>query len=260
MLDLSTQIGRILKAALDLAATRPWREVTLADIAEEAHVPLADLRDHVSTKSDLLAKLLRTIDGEVLRQAGKSSADLSKRDALFEVVMTRLDLLQPYKPALQSIYASGGADFSLAAPYLASQHWMLQAAGIGTEGLSGGARVAGLALAYASVFRTWLDDEDPGMGKTMAALDRHLRRGESALGNLEKAGSFLGRFGKALGEAARATAKAAAERRSPPDPAPAPASPAPSGMEPAPATPPYGAPSAPQPPEPPAQGADKPAS
>ena len=32
-------------------------------------------------------------------------------------------------------------------------------------------------MLYASVLRTWVDDEDPGQARTMAALDRELARG-----------------------------------------------------------------------------------
>lgn len=204
MLDLSTQSGRLMKAALDLAAAKPWANVTLAEIAEAAGLGLDVVRGEFGSKSDLLARLLRTIDDAVVRTAPKPGAEQSKRDALFEVIMTRLDLLAPYKAALKSIHASGSADFSLAAPYLASQHWMLQAAGIGTDGIGGGVRVAGLAVLYAQVFRTWLADDDAGQGKTMAALDRHLRRGERALNGVQEAGAVLGRFGKLAREAVKA--------------------------------------------------------
>jgi hypothetical protein len=39
-------------------------------------------------------------------------------------------------------------------------------------------RAQGLALLYASVLRTWLDDTDPGLARTMAALDSALARGQ----------------------------------------------------------------------------------
>ena len=117
--------------------------------------------------------------------------------------MTRFDVLGPHKAALKSIHASGAADFALAGPYLSSQHWMLQAAGIGTDGATGALRVAGLGLAYASVFRVWLEDDDPGLAKTMAALDRRLRRGERTLGGIEQLHTAVSRFGEALQELAR---------------------------------------------------------
>ena len=107
MFDQSSPKGRILKAALDQAALAPWADVTLADIASAAQVPLADMRGLFATKSDILAGLLEAIDDEVLRQAPKPGQDQSKRDALFEVIMSRFDVLAPYKAALKSIYASG---------------------------------------------------------------------------------------------------------------------------------------------------------
>jgi hypothetical protein len=39
-------------------------------------------------------------------------------------------------------------------------------------------RAQGLALLFASVLRTWVDDDDPGLARTMAALDRALARGQ----------------------------------------------------------------------------------
>jgi hypothetical protein len=73
-------------------------------------------------------------------------------------------------------------------------YWMLEAAGIGTDGATGGLRVAGLAAVYASVFRVWLEDDDPGHARTMAALDRRLRRGERSLRNFGQASSVVHRF------------------------------------------------------------------
>ncbi|MGH9810464.1 MAG: hypothetical protein ACRD9W_24995, partial [Terriglobia bacterium] len=111
-----------------------------------------------------------------------------------------------------SIYSSGAADFALAGPYLSSQHWMLQAAGIGTEGPLGGLRVSGLAVIYASVFRIWLDDEDPGLARTMAALDRRLRRGESAVRTFEQVGGAAYRLASDTRGFLRTVLRAAAGR------------------------------------------------
>jgi hypothetical protein len=71
---------------------------------------------------------------------------------------------------------------------------MLEAAGIATDGPTGALRIGGLALTYASVFRVWLEDDDPGLARTMAALDRRLRRGERTMRSIEHAGSVLNRL------------------------------------------------------------------
>lgn len=194
MLDKFSPKGRILAAALDCAAAKSWDEVTLLDIAEAAKLPLAELRNELGSKTEILAGLMRAVDDEVLKRAPKRTEGQGARDALFDIVMIRFDVLTPYRAALKSIYASGPADPALARPVLSSMHWMLEASGIGTDGASGSLRVTGLAAVYASVFRTWLEDDDPGHARTMAALDRRLRRAERTLRNVEDVGSILHRL------------------------------------------------------------------
>jgi ubiquinone biosynthesis protein COQ9 len=194
MIDQGTTKGRILSAALECAAARSWAGVTLLDIAEAARLPLTALRGEFNSKSDVLAAILRVTDDEVIKSMPKRSEGQEPRDALFDVVMTRFDVLAPYKAALKSIYTTGAADASLARPYLTSQNWMLQAAGIATDGAGGVLRVAGLAMVYASVFRIWLDDDDAGLARTMAALDRRLRRGERSVRSVERLGSVFCRL------------------------------------------------------------------
>ena len=194
MLDSSTPKDRIISAAFACAAAKPWGEVTLLDIAEAATQPLTEVRQAFAGKTDILAAFLRAVDDEVLKRIPKAAEGQDRRDVLFDVIMTRFDVLAPHKAALKSIHDSGPADFALAGPFLSSQHWMLQAAGIATDGTTGALRVAGLGVTYASVFRTWLEDDDPGLARTMAALDRRLRRGERTLGGIEGVASALNRF------------------------------------------------------------------
>ncbi len=186
MFETTSTRGRLLAAALDLAARKSWAEVTVRDIADAAGVSLRELRAEFASKSDVIAALLAAVDSELLSKAPQRSEDQQRRDQLFDTIMTRFDILAPYKPALKSIARSGGADARLAGPFLSSQYWMLAAAGIPTQGAAGALRVLGLAATYASVFRVWLDDEDPGLARTMAALDRRLRRGERAATSLDR--------------------------------------------------------------------------
>jgi ubiquinone biosynthesis protein COQ9 len=218
MLDQTTRKGRILSAALGCATRTSWSEVTLADIAGAAGLPLAEFRAEFASKTEIIAALVRAVDDEVLKRAAKPGEDQEKRDALFDILMTRFDVLGPHKAALKSIHASGPADFALAGPFLSSQHWMLEAAGIATDGPTGALRVAGLGLAYASVFRTWLEDDDPGLARTMAALDRRLRRGERTLGGIEGVASALNRFASDAPGFLRSVLRG----RSKPDPTPGP--------------------------------------
>ena len=66
-----------------------------------------------------------------------------------------------------------------------SQQWMLTAADIGASGPKGMVRAQGLAMLFGSVLRTWVRDDDPGLARTMAALDRALARGQRWVGFLD---------------------------------------------------------------------------
>jgi ubiquinone biosynthesis protein COQ9 len=186
--------GRVIKAALDLAAERPWQDGALRDIADRAGVPLADIRNDFAGKPAILAKFIRLVDDAVIAKAPGRDAGQPARDRVFDVLMTRLEVLEPYKAAIRSIADAPGTRMALAKKARASQAWMLHAAGIGTDGPLGTARVAGLASIYGSLLRTWLEETDPAYPRTMAALDRRLKRGEAVLRSLDDVQAFAGRL------------------------------------------------------------------
>lgn len=187
MIDTTTPRGKLVAAALKLAETRPWGEISMLDIADAAQMPLDEVRRAVGSKSQIISAFMRMVDDEMLKRAPTKFGEGVRRDALFEVIMSRFDVLAPYKAALKSITKAGPTDTSLIMPYLNAQRWMLTAAGIDADGPAGLVRTTGLASVYTSVFRTWLEDEDPGMARTMAALDRRLRHGESTIKSFENA-------------------------------------------------------------------------
>lgn len=196
MLDQSTLEGRVIAAAMRLAAERPWGEVTLLDIAESAGTTLVEIKPLFSTKAQIIAAFLAEIDDEVLRRAPKRDTAQAPRDTVFEIVMSRFDVLEPYKSALRSIMRSPSLDPEVVKAHVRAQHWMLTAAGIDTSGPKGMLRIGGLSSIYASVFRVWMEDDDPGLARTMAALDRRLRSGERTLSTLDDMAGAVERFGQ----------------------------------------------------------------
>ena len=188
---------KIIDAFMSLAETRDFEETSLVAIAEEAKVDLATLRDAYDGKLAILADFFRRIDMEVLKGEEEGAADETPRDRLFDVVMRRFDALAPYKGALSSLGHSARRDpfltMALARLSSVSQNWMLTGAGIDTSGLYGLAKVNGMVLTYAKVFRTWLKDDDPGLARTMSVLDKELRRGEKVVSRLDRVSRRCGR-------------------------------------------------------------------
>jgi hypothetical protein len=56
---------------------------------------------------------------------------------------------------------------------------MLEASGISSAGCRGRLTADATAALYLSVLRVFLSDDSPDLGRTMAALDRGLRRAEA---------------------------------------------------------------------------------
>lgn len=172
-------IDRMTRAALALAGERGWRTMSLAEVAARAEVPLLDAYRAVPSKTALLARLIDASDRAVLAGGMAMTTDTA-RDRLFDVVMRRFDSLQSRRQGMVAILRDIPCDFPALLcllPRLArSMAWMLEAAGISSVGLAGSLRTKGLALVYLNALRVWLEDDSPDMARTMAAVDKGLRR------------------------------------------------------------------------------------
>jgi AcrR family transcriptional regulator len=191
MFDDFSKRSKAVRAALDLAKEANWGDITLADIAQAANLSLSDLRREFACKTDIIRAFQHEVDAEVLARARPAGETQSPRDRLFDIVMTRFELMQPYKPALKRISSylccRPGEAALLLCSSLASQYWMLAGAGAKLDGAGGAMRVTGLAAVYGKVFQVWLEDTSPSLDKTMAALDKRLAKGERMLSGIETA-------------------------------------------------------------------------
>jgi len=124
---------------------------------------------------------------------------------VFDMLITRFEVMAPYKPALKRIACHfrcrPGEASLLACSTLGAQYWMLAGAGAKLEGAPGAVRVAGLTAIYSRVFKVWLEDTSPSLDKTMSALDRALSTGERRLANMESACGSLNTLCKSVGGA-----------------------------------------------------------
>jgi ubiquinone biosynthesis protein COQ9 len=227
MFDDFSKRSKAIKAALDLARERSWSDIALSDIAREAGLSLADLRREFACKTDILRAFQAELDAAVLAKTRAAGEGSTPRDRLFDVVMSRFEAMQPYKPALKRIATHlccrPGEATLLLGSSLQSQYWMLQAAGAKLDGPGAALRVGGLAAVYGQVFCVWLDDDTPSLDKTMAALDQRLGKGERMLSDMERACADLCRFACGLMPRGWEREKAKPEATPPPSAGPSPA-------------------------------------
>ncbi len=168
----------LVDAALELAAERDWPTIGLMDIADHAEIEAAKVYSCIGSKADLLDAMARRFD-----QAAAAELDLDRdasvRERVFDAVMARFDAMEPHRSALMSI--SRGERQTRSATLQAwswtvrSARWLLELARVETSGISGAARVYGLAALLVRIGRVWERDRAGDLAQTMAALDRALR-------------------------------------------------------------------------------------
>ena len=210
----------VVDALMDLASDRPWNDIELNDLAEAAGVTLSELRDLFPSKGAVLGAFSRRIDRQVLEGTTDDLREEPARERIFDVMMRRLDALTPYRRALRRIvFALRQDPLALAAlnrQGLNAMRYMLAAAGISTEGPLGGLKLQGAVIVFSNTLQTWLGDDDPTQARTMARLDRELRRGERVLERAEDLRRLtlpLRAFGQALVDARNRARRARSRRR-----------------------------------------------
>lgn len=172
----------IVKTALNLAAEGRWSSVGLRDIAGAADVSMAEMYTLYPSKLAIVRAYFATADAAVLGTSFAFDDEDSARDRLFDVLMRRFDLLSEDRDGVLAILAALRSDpvsaLCLSSGLCKSMRWMLEAADIPVSGAVGRMTVKGLSAVWLATLRVWATDESEDMARTMAALDKKLRRAE----------------------------------------------------------------------------------
>ena len=190
---------KIVDAFMDLLAEKRFEQIGLADVAAQAEISLADLRGEFNSTLAILGAHVKMIDRAVLSGDGGNMEEETARERLFDVLMRRLEAIGPDREALRSLIRSAKRNPPLALALnsmaVRSQQWMLTAAAIPCAGPQGMIRAQGLAILFARVVETFIDDDEDNT-LTMAELDRALSRGEGYLRFLNGLCQFVPKPGR----------------------------------------------------------------
>lgn len=185
--DKRSERDRLIDAALDLAATKRWRDLSMPEIAEHAGVGVGAAILALPSRTDILKALIDRIDHEVFTSLEVDPLDGTIKDKLFDLLMRRFDALQGHQAAMASISSDLMRDpisaACLGGRFLKSMALTLQVAGASSEGCSGHIRAKALGLVQINAARAWLKDESDGMEHTMSTLDKGLQRAEKMAGS-----------------------------------------------------------------------------
>lgn len=199
MAKKSKKMNHVIDTALALASDRAWQDIRLSDIADAADLSLAQMNGLGVSKTGILRAFARRVDHDLLKSLEKDPVEGDVHDRLFDILMRRMEMLDDHKAAIGNIIAApadGPADWvSLMVTAADNQGWVLAAAGIDDAGPREAIKRHGLVVVSARAMRVWVDDDDPGLARTMAELDRQLRDGAQWLSRLEAPVAMCTAFG-----------------------------------------------------------------
>src|SRR4051812_36010914 len=170
------------QALLRLVETQGWIDLSFAEIAEQAGVPIAEAHRIYSSKTAVLLGLTRAIDERILTSLDADPLEGSAKDRLFDIVMRRFDVLKAdrnaYRRLMRQLPATPNAFAALLCQLRRSLSLTLEAAGISASGLKGALRLKGLLAIYVAGLRAFANDESEDLSKTMAEIDKRLGQAE----------------------------------------------------------------------------------
>lgn len=171
----------LIAALWRMIAAHGWPGLTMRRLASEAGVEAASLRERFPTRLDLLLLHGRLMDQAVLAGTIPGQGG-SARDRIFDVLMRRLDAMQPHREGILRLFEDMRRDPALAlalAPHIGiAMRWMLEAAEVEAKSCEARVLALGLTGVWLATIRAWARDDSPDMGSTMAALDAALDRAE----------------------------------------------------------------------------------
>ena len=183
----------LLPLAFEVIAETGWRGFSFALLAERANVPLVEVRKTFSGRAGLLNALNERLDQAMLGVVPEDLEGLPPKDRVFELIMSRIEAMAPFRAGLCRLMRDARFDAELIAMTACrvdrSLGWLQEAADLpGGQNSSPFAPIRRrlqrrvLGAVYLQVLNVWSSDDSGDLAKTMAALDKQLRRVEGLAG------------------------------------------------------------------------------
>lgn len=174
----------LARAALTLAAASPWREVTLLKLADAAARPISDF--YGASLGEAVDCVEEAFDRAIGDNLEALDPGQSVRDRLFELIMRRFEAMEPHRAAVLAMEVGADRDPTLMAAahqrHVRCARWVLALSGLEADGMTGQARAQGLGVIIGQARLAWRGDDAGDFNKTMASLDKNLRRAEEMFG------------------------------------------------------------------------------
>ena len=163
---------------LNILLKKDFQNVEITEIQKKARISSKKFYLLFRTKEEILFSFFQRIDDILEKKIKKNNFGNNLKDNLFEVCMTRLDILYPYKKNLQKLYTYLKKEprifLKLYESFFKSMENNLKLSGINLEPVKKNFKVLTFSFLYLSILNDWFKEKTSSNEKLMSKLDERL--------------------------------------------------------------------------------------
>ena len=169
----------LVKSSFNIIEKSGWNSFSLKKLSDTEKIPINEIKFFFKSEMTIIDEFSKMIDIKVEKSFDyEELTNTSVKDNLFELIMLRLEFMQPYRNALKIIKGSFKSD-PLVAKLVAknvmnSLDFYLELTNAFNDSFLDIFKKKSIFLIYSYIFMIWLEDDSDELSKTMSELDRLL--------------------------------------------------------------------------------------
>ena len=169
----------LVKSSFNIIEKSGWKSFSLQKLSYAEKIPINEIKIFFKSEITILDEFSKMIDIKVEKSFDyEELTNTSVKDNLFELIMLRLEFMQPYRNALKNIKNSFKSDplvaKSVAKNVMNSLDFYLELTNAFNDSFLDIFKKKSIFLIYSYIFMIWLEDDSDELSKTMSELDKLL--------------------------------------------------------------------------------------
>ena len=169
----------LVKSSFKIIEESGWKSFSLQKLSYAEKIPINEIKIFFKSEITILDEFSKMIDIKVEKSFDyEELTNTSVKDNLFELIMLRLEYMQPYRNALKSIKSSFKSDplvvKSVVKNVMNSLDFYLELTNAFNDSFLDIFKKKSIFLIYSYIFMIWLEDDSDELSKTMSELDKLL--------------------------------------------------------------------------------------
>ena len=164
---------------------KKFKDIAIDEVLRSSKIKSEKFYSLFQNKEQILVSFFNRIDLIMKRKIKKMNLGRNIKDNLFEVCMTRFELLNSYRESINNIYSSikikPNIKIDLYDSFFNSMKLILKLSYVNIKPINGHINLIVFSLIYLSIQHQWFEDFSINNEKTMAVLDKRLSMIENLL-------------------------------------------------------------------------------